>query len=102
MGQLHYLPDKTLPGNPTGDELNYIGEIETQLEVIGSPSDPEKKPSDTRASRLQEVLRVIVRGSDFVPNQPILPIRLRLYGQPERILIRGDPTCISIVPTEVE
>jgi len=43
MGQLHYLPDKTLPGNPTGDELNYIGEIETQLEVIGSPSDPAKK-----------------------------------------------------------
>ena len=37
------LPDKTLLGNPTGDAISYIPEIETQLEVIVSPTDPSEK-----------------------------------------------------------
>jgi len=37
------LPDKTLPGNPTGDAISYAAEIETQLEVVATPSDAAKK-----------------------------------------------------------
>ncbi len=37
------LPDKTLPGNPTGDALTYAPEIETQIEVIVTPANPAQK-----------------------------------------------------------
>ena len=37
------LPDKTLPGSPTGDALSYVPEIETQLKVISSLSHPAEK-----------------------------------------------------------
>ncbi|QQS50114.1 MAG: hypothetical protein IPM71_10970 [Bacteroidota bacterium] len=37
------LPDKTLPGNPTGDAMTYVPEIETQLEVIATPANPAQK-----------------------------------------------------------
>lgn len=37
------VPDKTLPGNPSGDAISYIPEIETQLEVIASPANPSEK-----------------------------------------------------------
>ncbi len=37
------LPDKTLPGSPTGDAITYISEIETQLKVIATISHPSEK-----------------------------------------------------------
>jgi hypothetical protein len=37
------LPDKTLPGSPSGDAISYAAEIETQLEVIASPSNSAQK-----------------------------------------------------------
>jgi hypothetical protein len=43
------LPDKTLPGNPSGDAITYAPEIETQLEVIVSPSNPAQKSLQYRS-----------------------------------------------------
>jgi hypothetical protein len=37
------LPDKSLPGNPTGDAISYATEIETQLEVVSTPSNATNK-----------------------------------------------------------
>jgi hypothetical protein len=36
------LPNKTLPGNPTGDEISFATEIENQLEVIATPAASAK------------------------------------------------------------
>lgn len=36
-------PDKTLPGNPTGDEITYANEISNQLEIIVTPGKPSEK-----------------------------------------------------------
>ncbi len=36
------LPNKTLPGNPSGDEMLYAAEIENQLEVIATPGSSSK------------------------------------------------------------
>lgn len=37
------LPDKTLPGNPSGDEITFISEIEGQLEVVSSTASGSSK-----------------------------------------------------------
>lgn len=37
------LPNKTLPGAPTGDEITYASEIENQLEVIATPGSSGNK-----------------------------------------------------------
>lgn len=43
------LPDRTLPGSPGGDELDYVPELETQLKVIATPSDASKKSLEYRS-----------------------------------------------------
>lgn len=37
------LPDKSLPGNPSGDEMTYASVIETQLEVVATPTASAQK-----------------------------------------------------------
>ncbi|HEX5170978.1 MAG TPA: hypothetical protein VFW11_17505 [Cyclobacteriaceae bacterium] len=37
------LPNKTLPGNPSGDEILYVAAIETQLEIIATPGSTSNK-----------------------------------------------------------
>jgi hypothetical protein len=43
------LPNKTLPGNPSGDALNYVSELETQLKIIATPSKPSSKSLEYRS-----------------------------------------------------
>ncbi len=36
-------PDKTLPGNPSGDEITYANEISNQLEIVTTPANTSQK-----------------------------------------------------------
>jgi hypothetical protein len=46
------LPNKTLPGNPAGDEVTFISEIEGQLEVIASPASGSSKALQYKGSSI--------------------------------------------------
>jgi len=50
------LPNKTLPGDPAGDEITYVSGIESQLEVVNGSSNSTKA--------------LLYRGSQVTGNPP--------------------------------
>jgi hypothetical protein len=46
------LPNKTLPGNPSGDEISFITEIEGQLEVVASTASGSSKALQYKGSNI--------------------------------------------------
>ena len=46
------LPNKTLPGNPSGDEITFISEIEGQLEVVASTASGSGKALQYKGSSI--------------------------------------------------
>jgi len=46
------LPNKTLPGNPSGDEITYVSGIEGQLEVVASPASGSSKALEYKGTSI--------------------------------------------------
>ena len=50
------LPNKTLPGNPSGDEITFISEINGQLEVVASSASGSSKALRYRGNSISSTV----------------------------------------------